>query len=426
MKIKKSLWLILGIVVCVCLGIFWRVTEKNNEQQAKQEFKKNVLKKNKPLTDKMGEVVWPWNSKYNIDESDAKKQIDLCAELGFKYVKIPLYLNYMVSKTGRLKNNDFKQLLDYSRKKGMIPIIRMWFTDSGQYQSEKFLNVGEKMAKAVIQKYANEEIVWESTNEPNQIVNWFSQDTSTNLDWAKFDEYVGKTIKENNKYAIYIEGDFSGTTDESVDFFQNALEHGYYKYADGLSNHPYQKQTNAFNGQPENGLNNNKASKYSKVLNKYKRKNLPLITSEVGYSTEKTWAGKWTERQQANYVARQIFILDMQHQPLIVLLSLSDLQTSEGDKGWGLMKGESYSHQVYKPSGVLVRNLLVQLKGFSYQRKLKTQKGTQASFALLYKKGSKKKVVYWSTVAQQTLRCQVDSQYYRLDATETPQVADVN
>lgn len=426
--IRSKRWLFLSILLmigCVGLGAFWYNHNSQVSRQKKIDFKSHVLQSNKPLTSKMGELVWPWNSKYEIDEVGAKKQIDICAELGFKYVKIPLYMNYMVSENGELKNNDFGDLLSYIRKKGMTPIVRLWFTGTGGYQSKKFLRNGKRMAKTIIDKYADDEIVWESSNEPNQIVNWFSQDTSTNLDWAKFEDYVGKTLKSKNKYAIYIEGDLSGTTDESAGFLENVISHGYFKYADALSNHPYQLQNNAFNGQPENGLNNNRASKYLTILAKYNRQKLPLVTSEVGYSTEKTWAGQWDERDQANYIARQIFVLDMQHQPLIVLLALSDAQTSEGDKGWGLMKGTDYSKQVYKPSGVLVRNLLSQMKGYTYRRRLSTQKGTESSFALLYTKSSKKKIVYWSTESQQVLICRVEGQQYTLNAIETPQVAIV-
>lgn len=423
---KKLLFAVLCLIACIGASIFWYNHSRQIRRQEKIDFKARVLRTNKPLTSKIGELVWPWNAEYKIDEDSGKKQIDICAEMGFKYVKIPLYMNYMVSNSGALKNNNFEDLLRYAHKKGMTPIVRLWFTGVGKYQKKKFLQTGKQMAKTVIDEYANEDIVWESTNEPNQPVNWFTQDTSTNLEWAEFDEYVGRRLKAENKYAVYIEGDLSGTTNESVGFLETAISHGYFKYADAISNHPYQKQTNAFNGQPENGLSNNQISQYTDVLKRHNYSKLPLTTSEVGYSTEETWAGKWSKRDQANYIARQIFVLDMQHQPLIVLLALSDNQTGEGDKGWGLLKGTKYNNQVYKPSGVLVRNLMSQIKGYVYKKRLTTQKGTGSSFVLLYSKGFHKKIVYWSTVTQQTIKCHVKKQRYILDATETPQIVNVN
>lgn len=427
-KKKKKIIYSFILAICVfCVGYF-SFRHIQREQRSKA-FKNTVLNVNKPLNEKLGELVWLWGDKYNnINQQDAKRQIDYCKQIGVKYVKIPLYLNYLVSKNGKIKNDDFDKVLNYAKKKGMVPIVRMWFTKGGGYNSKSFLSTGEKMAGAVINRFGAQNIIWESTNEPNQLVSWFSQDTSTNFDWAKFDEYVGTKLKRRNKNAVYIVGDLSGTTSEAVPFLKTALMHGYYKNADAVSNHPYQKQTNELNGQPEDGLNNNKASYFNQVFAEYHRKKLPLVTTEIGYSTKKTWAGKWSARDQANYVARQVFILDMQKQPLIVLFSLSDKQSAENDSGWGLLRGDAYSSQVYKASGILLKNLLSQLKGYAFEQRIRTQKGTKSSFTLLYynKKLKKYKVVYWATTPDQLLKAKILSHRYEMYATATPQILNIN
>ncbi|GEL15447.1 cellulase family glycosylhydrolase [Pediococcus cellicola] len=406
MKNKKHIFIFLLLILCLLGGLYvvkaQLTTAKENVVSAKNE-----LRKNKSISQKVGVFVWPYKN-YQKEERNhtyIDAQLKIAKKDGFRYVVIPVVFYRSLVHGKKYDDQVFKYAITRARNLGLHPIVPFSTSNSREnrvYQTDhkQIVNKYKSLVSQVIRTYAGQGIIWEGWNEPNSLF-WFDQ-SQDGLDdhlvkaWVELDNYIGKTIKAYDAHSIYLTGNFSGFSQDNQKVLSRATLYGLLKYGDAIANHPYQFQTTN-NGNPENLFTNDQQAFVNDSVQAAKRKSLPLVTTEIGYSTTPSFQGKWSQDEQAAFEARSVLVLDMMRQPIIVLYSLVD----DGNAGdWGLYSGSSPNFKE-KKSAVIVRKMLKELDGYHFVKQHVLH--DKDDFIVVYKKKNRLKYVYWTSGTSKTV-----------------------
>lgn len=356
------------------------------------------LKKNKAISDKLGIMIWPYADS-RVSEQDAmtniEAQVSAAKRLHASYVRVPLYLSEDFIHKGRYDDRYFHKAVTTILKSGMTPIIP--FHADTNVSQKRSINFYKKIIYYEIHYFSGEGIIWEGWNEANIQEFWFDKNAFSKMtiaEWVNLNEKVAFYIKKNDESATYLSGDLAaGQTGYRPEEFQNQLDDAYsfglFKKSQAISIHPY------VTGQPEQLLINDDTNKMAQLRNFLNNKKIstPIVTTEIGYSTEETWQGRVTNKQQADYDARAIFVLDSMHQPIISLYSVIG--------GWGIYDNNLNGALKMKPAAKLISVLMRKLKGYKYWRTLNV--GNSNCYCLLYKKNNKVKKVVWTVGSDEIL-----------------------
>ncbi|EQE01063.1 hypothetical protein QAS_4049 [Clostridioides difficile CD9] len=354
----------------------------------------------RPLVDKLGVFVYPytWDHVYNHYQL-IDMQVRLAKELGFKYARFPfLFMGEWIS-----GENLQWDLPDYMLKRllnnGITPICP-WEIDgpAGTDYLTPVMDQTKKIMENVVKHYSGRGLIWESQNEPYYLMKASGE---LNQHWANL-------VKKYDPDAVYVTGDIGPVVNyNSTDkIWQTAIDNGFLKNADAWSLHPYvdpkspedlAKQTN------------------TEFLQAMKQNNLPLITTEFGYSTAPVngYDGV-SEVDQANLATRQLFVLDYLGQPIISLYQLHG--TNSGVGGYGMYTGD-FQHITERPLVQAYRNIIKELNGYRLIKRIDT--GQDAEWVLQYQNRKKVKYVYWNRY--NTSRVTVNGQ--GLTITTQPQIS---
>lgn len=399
-----------GKIVLCLLVIFISWSAKNQMASA-------ATLSNKPLTSKLGIYASTLtDSSSASDKAATLKQYQKAKQMGFSYVRVPFRIDpALTTLTGSYDYSKMDYAIKLAKKVGLTPIV---YFVSGSHNPEAntwqslypdltysttLINLMKTVAVNTVKRYASNNIVWEGWNEPNGYY-WFNQDSSKTVkDWVGFDQTVATAVRKYTKSGVFLTGVFSGYSSKNNTIFIHARNNGLTQNASAVSNHPYQT------GLPENLLSNDQA---------YAGVQMPTVTTEVGYTTKSSWQGKVSEDVQAKYDARSIFLLDSMGQPLISMFNLQD----SSDTGWGLYK----QNGAPKKAARYMRYLLTNLKGYHFVKRI-DMNHSKSTFALLYRKGSADKVVYWATNDKTLIPVQYQTNSkFLLVAQSFPQVMKLN
>ncbi|MCT0162164.1 hypothetical protein [Lactiplantibacillus pentosus] len=357
------------------------------------------LKQNKAISDKLGIMIWPYaDSKVSQEDAltNIRAQVIAAKRIHASYVRVPLYLSENFIHNDRYDNEYFHEAINTILDSGMTPIVP--FHADTSVSQKRSINFYKGIIFNEIHYFSGKGVIWESWNEANIQEFWFNKNAfskTTIAQWVGLNEKVERYIKRNDRSATFLSGDLAaGQTGYTPDEFQNQLEDAYsfglFKDSQAVSIHPY------VIGQPEQLLNNDDTNKMAQLRNFLNSKKIsaPIVTTEIGYSTEETWQGRVTNRQQANYDARVIFILDSMHQPIISLYSVIG--------GWGIYNNNLDGALKMKPAAKLISVLMKKLSGYKYWQTLNV--GNSDCYCLLYRKNNKVKKVVWTVGTDQNLK----------------------
>lgn len=425
MKKKVYTWILISIVLLSCTALV--IANQYRLQSSQATNRQAVLTTNKPLTDKVGGFVWLYGYKKGSTRNRdyIKSQVIAAHSTHLHYVVISILFNNKYVNKGKFDFEEFDFAMKAIKENGLVPIVVFSSNDSvdaNEYAKNKraVLNKYERLIRSVIIKYRDHGVIWQMWNEPNGLF-WFNQSNSgTNTaqvrTWVDFNAKIFAYVRRYDPNSVFLAGAIAGNYSDSKQAMRLAIQNHITKYGDALANHPYLSSSYPDNGAPENLLKlNSRKFLLSLTADNSKKavRSIPLVTTEMGYSMSKSHFGSWSEEDQANYLARSIFVLDMMHQPIISLYALVDEKNGSGE--WGLYKGMS-PHYVSKQSARLISQLLSNLDGYSFDERLHSD---ARDFVLKYKKnGQRDRIVCWTMDDEHVLK--VSGQTVLV--TKTPQI----
>lgn len=428
---KSYKWLIAALIVVVLaiIGSYLMVEHHKQAQQNQEEkTRRLILTSQKPLSKKVGAFIWLYGYRKNSKKNWVyiKSQINLAKRTDLKYVVLPIVFKSDYMKGKQYDFSEFDRAVSAAQKKHLTPIIEFSadsLKDNKQYKVQKKQIIGkyEALIKTTIKRYCDRSVVWQMWNEPNSLF-WFNQSENGNekglaKDWNRLGRNMQKWVRIYDPESVFLGGNLAGNYTDSGDAIKVALRAGLANYPDAISNHPYLSSSEPDNGAPENLLTINSRKKLISLGNQklyQKLRKIPLATTEFGYSMGKSHHGVWSEGDQANYLARSLFVLDMMHQPIISLYSLVD--EGNGDGQWGMYRGSAPNYTA-KQSGQLVMELLSNLNDYTYNSRVK--QSSARDFVLKYvRKNHAVHYVCWTMDSNHSIK--VDGQSVEL--SQTPQI----
>ena len=351
-----------------------------------------LKKQDTPINKKIGVNYWSWqitdsNSNYETFKAMVDKDF-----VGIKQFS-PSYLRVSVGSFDNTKLNN--QMLDYIVEKckdgHIIPIFSFFaLGDNNAVDGMSHTNhfedykVAQKHYRLVvrntIKRYSRENIIWESVNEANYGGNyWFNQPVSLTQakDYIKLDKYISSCLMQYAKKPVLLTGNYTFMGKQTIDSFELSVFAGMSLKNKHVSFHPY------IYGRPEQLLTNKYYKKFFRTLNQVRASD--ISATELGFGTPKNFNGNYTRQQQSSYLRREILILDALGAKQIVLWTADST-----DHTWSIEN----KNGTLNSSGKDIRRMLKQLHGYSFYKRLKTEKNT---YVFLYRNGYKSKIVYWST-----------------------------
>lgn len=427
-KVIFSLVSVLAVLLAIG-GYLLYVHEKETRVKLSEEKSRaEILNYKKPLTDKVGSFVWLYayqkGSKKNREY--IQSQVQLAKKSDLKYVVLPVvfYKNYI--KSGKFDFDELDMAIRIARKEHLKPILVFSSDNSDDTQEYKknhnvVVNKYGRLIKKTIVRYKNQGVVWQMWNEPNSLF-WFNQSEDGNSvaltkAWNELGRKMKHWVRQFDPRSVFLGGAIAGNYEDSKKAITLALSDGLASYSDAIANHPYLSSDKPDNGAPENLLSLNSRKLLASLENSESKKQInqiPLVTTEFGYSMQKTHQGVWSEGDQANYLARSIFVLDMLHQPIISTYCLVD--EGNGDGQWGMYSGQAPRY-VAKQSGQLIVQLLSNLNGFTLNTRIKQE--SSRDYVLEYtKKSTENRYVCWTMGSNHVI--QVAGQ--NVELSQTPQI----
>jgi hypothetical protein len=241
-----------------------------------------------------------------------------------------------------------------------------------------------KFAAAAVNHFANRGAIWEIWNEPN---GGFWKPKANVDDYAKLALVTGKAIHEAQPDEVYVG---PGTSGIDLKFCEGCFKAGCLADWSAVSVHPYRQ------GGPESAVEGYK--KLADSISKYAPagKIVPILSGEWGWSTG--WK-KMTPELQADYLARQWLINQWQHVPISIYYDWHDDGTNPKDPEhhFGIVDNAYQPKPAYRAA----KTFTMQLNGFSFDRRLATERGED--YLLLFTRANDARMVVWTTSKQQTI-----------------------
>ena len=309
-------------------------------------------------------------------------EMKMLADSGARWIRTDFYWDHVERTKGQYDFSEYDRLmaalqqynihalliLDYGNKlydDGLAP-----HTDAGRQAFAQW-------AAASAQHFQGRGIIWEMWNEPQPDGFW--RPKANVDDYIKLALAVGEAIRKSAPGEAYVG---PATAGFPVSFLEPCFKAGLLNYWSAVSIHPYRRSI------PETAFID--YQNLSNLIAKYapKGKQIPIIVSEWGYSTD--WGLVGNEENQATLLARALLTNAAAGIPLTVWYQWW------GD-GFALTKG-AYSQgqdSVYqpRPSYVAARNNASVLSGYRFDRFLLNN---GSDYALQFRNGDKTLVAAWT------------------------------
>ncbi|MDD2325486.1 MAG: cellulase family glycosylhydrolase [Alphaproteobacteria bacterium] len=244
--------------------------------------------------------------------------LDPIGDVGFKVVRTNLYWHHVESSMGVYDWSQYDKLLQKMAEAHIRPLMVLSFSNP-LYEpmlemrsplNKVFRKVAPpthpesiaafaRYAAQAAKRYKSYNVIWEIWNEPDYMTFWVP--VANGDEYARLAAATCQAIKGQNPRAIVIGPSASGFPENegAKDWWKPFLKSTAMDCIDAISIHPYVRGVGKG---PENNLARYK--KFREFVNQYTPKNLPIISSEAGFTT--TDSGVSDEQQGALLVRNYI------------------------------------------------------------------------------------------------------------------------
>ncbi|MGE7759130.1 cellulase family glycosylhydrolase [Peribacillus sp. NPDC097895] len=380
-KLKKLIgFLIITILICLTLAYFNLGGDKPLIKDKSSELNKD-LSKQLPLPNGFG-VSFHFNG--------TSPDTVLMKNAGINIARTDLFWSEIEKKRGFYDYSGYDQLTEDLIESGIKPYYILNY--SNKLYEKNFSIVTEKGQNAfvdyvddVTSRYSGYGIVWEIWNEPNLIEYW---DTRPNYeDYSKLVKNVSKVIRKNDPTGIVVAPALAGLNNDSLIWLEEILKRGLLENIDALSVHPYRTSS------PETVIED--YQKLRDLLNKYNKKNFPIISGEWGYSTAREWNNlNISEKQQAQYLIRMFLVNEWSNIPITIWYDWKNdgIDSKEREHNFGIRQNDvSKSKESYIALKVMTKTL----SNYSLSKRIDV--GNPSDFVFEFKnKLGDILIVYWT------------------------------
>ncbi len=301
-------------------------------------------------------------------------EMERFSEAGYQFVRMDFFWGRIEKKKGEYDWSPYDRLMGHLDKIKVHPIFILDYGndvyEKGPPRSPEARAAFARFAAEAVKRYAGRGVVWEIWNEPNLAGFWPPKADAT--EYATLAVETAKAIRTADPKATLIAPGASGFPWE---FFETVFQAGLLQYLDGVSLHPYRGQM------PETA-----AEDYAKLrvlIARYAPKgkeNLPIVSSEWGYSTVE---GGVSEEKQAQYLTRMWLANLVSGVNLSIFYDWRDDgdNPKENEHRFGTVRRDLTP----KPSFLAAQKLLVGLKGYTFRHRLQGKDSND--WRLLFQKG---------------------------------------
>jgi polysaccharide biosynthesis protein PslG len=325
---------------------------------------------------------------------------------GFTFIRTDLHWGDIEQVKGRYNWAAYDKLLQELKRRKLRAMFILAFNNPhynptrdymGSIDTRTEIEGFKKYAAAAVERYKNEQVIWEFYNEPNRPEFWRKPDPIAYMQLVKS---VVPTLRKVDPDAVIIGpalGHKPNANPDLVDnldygYLEKVLKSGLLEYVDAVSIHPYP------DGRPEILTNIN--AKVQALIKKYARsgKATPVINSEWGYSTSafitrsaQTHADYWT----------RIYLMGLaEKMPMSIGYKLEytllDPTLTPYELGFMLFNSNGKPKLAYKQVGDAIR----MLRGLSF---VKRSASSPDVYLLEFTGAGKTIVAAWSTAVSRTV-----------------------
>ncbi|WP_455920092.1 cellulase family glycosylhydrolase [Priestia megaterium] len=322
----------------------------------------------------------------NITDED----LQMITDAGFKWVRIDIFWERVEKKKGHydFKTSGYDKLNKKLKAHNIRPYYILDYSNS-LYEKERSIVTDEgraafsKFVKETTKRYKNQGVIWEIWNEPNIALFWKNQPSYE--DYADLVKVVAPVIKKQDPSGLVVAPAISTLNENGLSWLNEVLDQNILSKIDAISVHPYRLTG------PETVVNDYR--KLKEMIKLYTDKDIPIISSEWGYSM----ADKelpLTETQQAKYLTRMFLINLQEGIPVSVWYDWKNDGVNPHDKqhNYGIVFNDSTQKLSYNAIQTLTKNL----KGYKFSKTIKY--GRSDNHILEFKNADgKKAIVFWTT-----------------------------
>ena len=224
-------------------------------------------------------------------------EMERFAEAGYRLVRMDFAWETVEHEAGHYEFGAYDRLLSHLERAGARPIFILdygnrLYDEGSAPRSEPARAAFARFAAAAVRHFHGRGVLWEIWNEPN--LGEFWKPRSDAKAYAQLALETARAIRAADPEAVILAPGSSGFP---WAFFETIFAAGLLEQIDAVSVHPYR------GGAPETA-----AADYGRLralIARYaspERRNLPIVSSEWGYSTAE---GAVSEARQAQYLVRQ-------------------------------------------------------------------------------------------------------------------------
>ncbi len=351
------------------------------------------------------ELVVPRGWGVNIHFNDPQPgEMDLIHAGGFRWIRQDLAWNEVEKTRGVYDFSALERLFQSCRARGIRPLIILDYGNdryqAGAPRSPEARAGFVRMVEALMAKFKGRGAIWEMWNEPNI---HFWKPTPNVQEYILLAKAVGEAIRRVAPQERYIGPALAGF---DWAFLESCFRAGLLNYWSAVSIHPYRSN------EPESVLKD--WSRLRGLVSRYAPgKEIPLLSGEWGYSELHLGIGK---AKQSQYIVRQYLANLMAGVPISIWYDWKDDgdDPKEVEHHFGTMSPDLDAKETYRAAQRFAR----ELDGFRYH--LRVALTSENDYLAVFVKGTKPKLVAWTTGLPKSVRLPHDGKTYRLGPS--PQV----
>jgi len=328
-----------------------------------------------------------------------KKDLDLIAAAGFKFVRMDFSWEWIEQKKGEYDWSPYDELTANLKKRGLGAIFIFDYSHSfyeedvasfhpithaperrpGSPQHPESIAAFARWAAASAKHFHGQKIIWEIFNEPNGFF-WKPKPDANQYTALAF--AVAKAIRAAEKKATIIGPATSGMPFDYLEIF---LKSGVLEFLDAVSVHPYRGEA------PETAGAEYK--KLREMIDRYAPKSrkgkIPILSGEWGYASQ---TGGFSVENQAAFAVRQQLFNLLEGIPLSIWYDWKNdgLNPHETEQNFGTV----FNDLKPKPAYLALQKLTRELSGFRVERLWPTERKDDFVLLCVNQSGAKKLAVW--------------------------------
>ena len=304
-------------------------------------------------------------------------EMDRFVEAGYRFVRMDFAWGAVERQAGRYEFGAYDRLLGHLEPAGARPIFILdygnrLYDQGSSPRSDSARAAFARFAAAAARHFHSQGVIWEIWNEPNIQQFWKPRPDADA--YARLALETARAVRTADPEAVILA---PGSSEFPWAFLETVFAAGLLDHIDAVSVHPYRESA------PETAARD--YGRLRALIGRYAppaRMNLPIISSEWGYSTAE---GAVSEAQQARYLVRQWLVNLASGVNLSIFYDWKD----DGDdaKDREARFGTVRRNLQPKPSFLAAQALTRTLGGYAFRHRLQ---GTSSSeWKLLFEQAEK-------------------------------------